>query len=126
MPDKITYRQLNSAVTGFAKRVSRGSEAIKGESLVISDAAVDTARTAEGIAGMGIDPDTVAETRGLARLMDGLSASATAYVSTADTTARAAQAAHDQNRDSHQGIAEAFNRSPVDLSAVNRTWFAQE
>ncbi|GGZ82670.1 hypothetical protein GCM10010328_66360 [Streptomyces rubiginosohelvolus] len=75
---------------------------------------------------MGVDSDTIAETNHLAKLMDGLSDSAHAYVSAADTTAKSAKAAHAQNQTSHGGIAEAVSRATVQTSGLNREWLRQE
>lgn len=125
MAAEITYKKLNKTVTDLAKQVVRGSEAIKASGTEISEAALDTARIAEGIASLGVDPDTIAETRALARMLTGLSEATGTYMGAADTTAKSAKAAHDQNRTSHQGIAEAFGRSPVDLSGVKPGWFSQ-
>ncbi|MFW3477486.1 hypothetical protein [Streptomyces microflavus] len=110
MATDIRFRDLQKAVDTLGKQVIRASEAIQHHGQFITGEAQDTARTAEGIAAMGVDPDTIAETQHLARLMDGLSDSAHAYASAADTTAKAAKAAHAQNQASHGGIAEAVSR----------------
>ena len=126
MATDITYRELQKAVTDLGKQVVRASEAIRARAQTILDEARDTARVADGIAALGVDQATVAETTSLARLMDGLSDSARAYASAADTTARSAQAAHHQNQASHGGIAEAVSRSQVDVTRLDREWLRQE
>lgn len=126
MTADITYRELQRDVTNLGKQVMRASEAIRGHAQTITDEACDTARVAEAIATLGVDQETVAETSALARLMDSLSDAAIGYASKADTTAKAAQAAHDQNQTSHGGIAEAVSRSSVDVSNLNREWLRQE
>lgn len=122
----ITYRELQRDVTNLGKQVVQASEAIRGHAQTITDEAADTARVAEAIAALGVDHETVAETSALARLMDSLSDAAISYASKADTTAKAAQAAHTQNQASHGGIAEAVSRSSVDVSNLRREWLQQE
>lgn len=126
MAADLKYQQLQKAVTDLGKQVVRASEAILVHAQNITNEARDTARTAEGIGALGVDHATVAETLALAQLMDGLSDSAYAYASAADTTSKAAKAAHDQNQASHGGIAEAVQRSTVDVSGLNRDWLRQE
>src|SRR5919107_4570279 len=106
MPD-LTYGQLAKATATLAKDIARSSEAIHGHAKTIADEAKDTARIAESIGALRVDSATVAETRELARLMDGIAAAAVDYAAAGDTTARAAQAAHDQNTSSHSAIGEA-------------------
>ncbi|WP_461712165.1 hypothetical protein [Streptomyces sp. DSM 41013] len=124
----LTYAQLAKATAALAKDITRSSEAIHTHAKNIADEAQDTARTAESIAALRVDQATVAETREVARLMDGIAGAATAYASAGDTTARAAQAAHDQNKTSHSGIGEAVSHSTVgrDIYQVDRTWLTQE
>ncbi|WP_432185485.1 hypothetical protein [Streptomyces tendae] len=127
MPD-LTYAQLAKATAALAKDITRSSEAIHTHAKNIADEAQDTARTAESIAALRVDSATVAEIREVARLMDGIAGAATAYAAAGDTTARAAQAAHDQNKASHAGIGEAISRSTVgrDIYQTDRTWLTQE
>jgi methyl-accepting chemotaxis protein len=122
----LKYRQLQKAVTDLGREVTRGAEAIHARAQKIDEEAQDTARLAEQIHGMGVDPDTISETRETAKLMASLSAGARTYASAGDTTARAAKAAHDQAHASHDGINEKINRSPVDVSNLNREWLRQE
>lgn len=124
----LTYAQLAKATAALAKDITRSSEAIHTHAKNIADEAQDTARTAESIAALRVDSATVAETREVARLMDGIAGAATAYAAAGDTTARAAQAAHDQNKASHSGIGEAVSRSTVgrDIYQTDRTWLTQE
>ncbi|KPC96588.1 hypothetical protein ADL27_02800 [Streptomyces sp. NRRL F-6602] len=127
MPD-LTYTQLAKATAALAKDITRSSEAIHGHAKNIADEAQDTSRVAESIAALRVDGATVAETRDLSRLMDGVSTAAIAYASAGDTTARAAQAAHDQNKASHAGIGEAMSRSTVgrEIYDVDPAWLTQE
>ncbi|MEU5742057.1 hypothetical protein ABZ784_29200 [Streptomyces tendae] len=127
MPD-LTYGQLAKATATLAKDITRSSEAIHTHAKNIADEAQDVARTAESIAALRVDGATVAETRELSRLMDGIASTALAYAAAGDTTARAAQAAHDQNKASHSSIGEAMSRSTVgrDIYQVERTWLTQE
>jgi hypothetical protein len=124
----LTYGQLAKATAALAKDITRSSEAIHTHAKNIADEAQDTGRVAESIAALRVDQATVAETREIARLMDGIAGAATAYASAGDTTARAAQAAHDQNKASHAGIGEAVSRSTIgrDIHELDRTWLTQE
>lgn len=127
MPE-LTHNQLKKAVAGIAKTVARSAEAIRGHAKNIDDEATDTSRVAEMIATIHVDPSTVAETRELAKIMAGVSEASIAYAAAGDTTARAAQAAHDQARASHDGIHEAASRSSAgrDVYNVHRDWLTQQ
>jgi hypothetical protein len=127
MPE-LTYAQLAKATAHLARDITRSSEAIRVHAKQISDEAKDTARVAESIGALRVDTATVAETRHLSKLMDGVSEAAINYAAAGDNTARAAQAAHDQNKASHSGIGEAAGRSPVGAQVydVDRGWFTQE
>ncbi|AKZ60713.1 hypothetical protein SAM23877_p004 (plasmid) [Streptomyces ambofaciens ATCC 23877] len=127
MPD-LTYGQLAKQTSALAKDIARSSEAIVGHAKAIADEAKDTARVAESIGALRVDQATVAETRDVARLMDGVAAAAADYAAAGDTTARTAQAAHDQNKASHSRIGEAAARSSVgrEIYDVDRGWLTQE
>lgn len=127
MPE-LTYAQLQKAVTTLAKDIARGAEAIGRHAQAIDEEARDTARVGDLIGAMKVDTATVAETHELSKIMAGLSEAALAYAAAGDDTARAAQAAHDQNRHSHGGINEAASRSPVgrEIYDVDRGWLSQE
>lgn len=122
----LTYAQLKAAVDALAKNVAQDSEKIRVFARQVADEATDTARVAEGIGAKGVDKETVAETQQLSKLMHGLSQAAIEYASAGDTTAKAARAAHSQTQRTHAGIQEAFTRSPVDLSNLDREWLRQE
>lgn len=122
----LTLNQLKKAVSDVANRTARRGEKIRVLARHIEDVAEDTARVADGIGAMKVDVDTVSETQELARIMAGLSEAALTYASASDTTARRAQAAHDQAQASHGGIQEAFRRAPVDTRGLNREWLRQE
>ncbi|HEX5567098.1 MAG TPA: hypothetical protein VFY14_09285 [Streptomyces sp.] len=124
----LTYAQLAKATTALAKDITRSAEAIRGHAKEISDEAQDTARVAEAIGALRVDAATVAETRELAKLMDGVAGAATAYAAAGDTTARTAQAAQAQNQSSHARIGEAAARSSVgrEIYDVDRGWLTQE
>ncbi|PVC80629.1 hypothetical protein DBP19_36435 [Streptomyces sp. CS090A] len=123
---RITYRALQKAVADLAKKVVTDADVILAHTTELATQAADTARIADGISALGVDPATVAETSHLARLMDGISDSNRAYMGASLDTYHAAKATHQQNKASHGGIAEAFNRSPVDASNLNREWLRQE
>ncbi|WP_042174529.1 hypothetical protein [Streptomyces sp. NBRC 110035] len=127
MPD-LTYAQLAKQTAALARDVTRSSEAIRGHAKSLADEAKDTARLAESIGALKVDSATVAETRELARLMDGLAAGVIDYAAAGDTTARAAQAAHDQNQASHARIGEAAARSTAgrEVYDIDRGWLTQE
>lgn len=126
MPE-LTYAQLQKAVTTLSKTIARDAEAIREHAKTISDEAKDTARTAEQIAALHVDRATVAETHELAKIMEGVSEAVIAYAAAGDTTARQAQAAHEQNRSSHDAINQAVARSTADgIHDVSREWFRQE
>lgn len=124
----ITYGQLQRAITALHKDITRSAEQIRAYAQWINDEAQDTARVAQAIGAIGVDHATVAETHEVAKMMAGLSDAAIAYTNAADNTAKAAQAAYDQNQTSHDGIHEAARRSPVgrEIYSVNRGWLAQE
>ncbi|MFE6126743.1 hypothetical protein ACFQ6Q_00500 [Streptomyces sp. NPDC056437] len=122
-----TYSQLLRDVTALQKGVIRDAEGTRAASAWIDDEAKDTARVAEMIGGMRVDPDTVSETRDLSKIMQGVSSAAISYASAADTTAKSAQAVYDQARASHHGVNEAIGRAAVDnIHDVDREWFRQE
>ncbi|WP_331756592.1 hypothetical protein [Streptomyces decoyicus] len=125
MPD-ITYKQLKAAVEDLAKEVNRASDAIRARAQQIDEEAKDTARIAEMIASMGVDTETVGETRDLSRLMNGVSEAAIAYASAGDNTAKSASAAAIQAHTTHGGIQEAVSRAPVDVRGLDREWLRQD
>ncbi|MFE4915821.1 hypothetical protein ACFRCX_30415 [Streptomyces sp. NPDC056652] len=123
---ELTYKQLLKAVTDLQKDVTRSSEAIRVKAQQMDEEARDTARIAEMIGGMGVDSDTISETRDLSRLMNGVSEAAIAYASAGDNTAKAAKAAYDQAHATHGGIQEAFARAAVDMTSLDRDWLRQD
>lgn len=125
MPE-LTYTQLTAAVARLEESIARDADEIRTRALLMEEIAQDTGRVAEMIGSMKVDPLTVGETRDLARIMLGISEVTHAYASAADTTAKMAAAAGAQARTTHAGIDEAVSRAPVDVSGVNRSWFAEE
>ncbi|MFJ2110597.1 hypothetical protein ACIOEX_01490 [Streptomyces sp. NPDC087850] len=122
----ITYPELQRSIANLMMEVVRATDAIRTHGLNIAEEASETAQLADGIAAIGVDRDTVAETTQLSRIMDGLSDSARVYTAVGDTTSKAAEAAYEQNLVSHGGIGEAVSRSPVDVSNLDREWLRQE
>lgn len=120
----ITYRQLRREVQALAKDVRKGAEGVRTRAKAVDEEAKDTTRVAEMIAGMGVSPHTVAETRELAKIMRGVSEASIAYATASDTTAKAADAADAQARASHEGIQQAVSKSPD--HAKNHKWYRQE
>jgi hypothetical protein len=124
MAADLTYRQLVKAVRELAREVRRDTEAHRKLALKQQEEAKDTGHIAEQIAALGVDAATVAETREVARIMQGLSASALSYASTADEASRAAKAAESEAVTTHGSIQEAVDRSPVPMA--NAAFYTQE
>lgn len=116
MAADLTYRQLLRATRELAREVRRDTEAHRKLAAKQDEEAKDTGRIAEQIAALGVDAATVAETREVARNMRGLSESALAYAAGTDDAARAAKAAENEAVNTHGGIQEAVDRSPVDMA----------
>lgn len=126
MPD-ITLEQFKQAVTDFGKEVMVNAEAIRGWGQFIDGEASDTAHVAGMIAAKRVDQETIGETHELAQIMRGVSEQSIQYAATSDTTARLAQASHDEAVNSHQAISEQVNASPaVGIHDVDNDWLAQE
>lgn len=128
MPSEITYRQLAKAVSDLAAASARNADTIHANAAWIDEEARDTARIADQLGARRVDRVTVGETHELSKIMQGLSDAVLAYASAGDTTSRMAAAAHDANRDSHDGIQEAVSRSTVgrDIHDVDRDWLARD
>jgi hypothetical protein len=128
MPSELTYRALAKAVSDLATTSARNAETIHANATWMSEEARDTARIADQIGARRVDNITVGETHEVSKIMQGLSEAVLAYAVAGDTTSRAATAAHDANRDSHDGINEATARSTVghDVYEVDRGWFERE
>lgn len=123
MPE-LTYNQLQAAVTAMTKKIARSSEAIRQDTRLIDREAQATRRDAEAIASLRVDKASVGECHELSKIIAGLSEAVIEHAAAADNTAKRAQAVHTQNQDSHSGIKEAVNRSPVgqEIYGVNRQW----
>ncbi|MFD9249494.1 hypothetical protein [Streptomyces bottropensis] len=123
----LTYKQLLRQSTALARQIVRDAEGIRKVSGQIQQEADDTSSISQMIAAMKVDPNTVAETTELAKIMRGLSDAAIQYAAGSDDTAKAAQATYDETRNSHGGINQAVNASNVTgIHNVNRDWFTQE
>jgi hypothetical protein len=120
----LTYRELLREAKALARDVRRATEHHKKMATAMGAQAKDTGRVAEQIAALHVDTATVAETREVARIMQGLSTAAIAYANAADEASRAAAAAEQLTVATHGGIQEAADRSPVPMAA--RGWYAQE
>ena len=127
MPD-LTSQQLAKAVSDMAKNSARNMDAIQAAAQWITSEGDDTRRIAEQIGAMRVDAPTIAETKEVAHVMQGLAAAAYDYAATAGETSKRASAAHEANRKSHDGIGEAMHRSPVGAAIfdVKRGWLSQE
>ncbi|MFF4384450.1 hypothetical protein [Kitasatospora sp. NPDC001547] len=120
----LAYRELKREVAKLAKDVIRGAEHHKLLASRLAEGAKNVGRTADNIASLNVDAATVAETRELAKTMQGLSQSATGYANRADTASQSAHAAEDEAILSHEGIQQAVDNTPVPMA--DRTWYTQE
>lgn len=120
----LTYQELLRETRTLARGVRKATETHKKMAGALHDGAQETGRIAEQIAALHVDNATVAETREVGRIMDGMSTAAIAYANAADEAARAAVAAEQQTITDHGGIKEAADRSPVDMA--DRDWYRQE
>jgi membrane protease subunit (stomatin/prohibitin family) len=120
----LTYRELLRQVRALARDVRRATDAHKKTATAMTEEAKDTGRIAEQIAALKVDTATVAETREVARIMQGLSQSALAYANAADEAWHAAVAAEQQALTDHGGIQQAADSSTVPMA--DRQWYTQE
>ncbi|MFD6149475.1 hypothetical protein [Streptomyces sp. NPDC060243] len=127
MSEKITYAQLQAKTAALEKQITQHAEAIRQESRALAEEARDTQHVAEQIAAKNVDSATVGETRDLARVMQGLADSLTAYATAGNATARRAKTVHDTNRDSHSEILAQVRRSQVGtgIYILDRIWLEQ-
>jgi acyl-CoA synthetase (NDP forming) len=127
MPE-ITYRSLQRGVNDLTRVIARNNEAIQRQCQILIDEAVDTMRTADQIGAVKVDKATVGETQQVGKVMLGLSNAVGEFSAAQDNTAKRAQAVHDSNHRSHDGVNEAVNASPVgqEIFLVHRDWFTQE
>jgi hypothetical protein len=127
MAADMTYEQFLKAVTGFSQEVVANADSVNRWAEYIDREATDTGHVAELIGAKNVDRDTVAETQQLARIMRDTSEDAIQYAALANTTARLARNSHTQAQNSHQGIHEHVNASPVDnIHDVDNSWFTQD
>ncbi|MGV9891721.1 hypothetical protein [Streptomyces sp. NPDC003395] len=123
----ITMNQLQQAITDIDTDLIRSMQTHQALAKRISEEADETARIAEQIGSMRVDPDTVSETRECAKIMAGLSDTATAYAASCHTTMKAGESAYHQLHTSHLSIRNAVNRSGVtNIHDVDRDWLRQE
>lgn len=120
----LTYRQLLRDTRALAKDVRKAEERHKQMAREMGEQAKDTGRIAEQITTLKVDSATVAETREVSRIMQGLSQASLAYGTAADEASRAATAAEQQAVTVHGGINEAANRSTTPMA--DRVWYTQE
>ncbi|MBF4138151.1 hypothetical protein [Streptomyces albidoflavus] len=124
---QLTYKALVRTTEAKETALLRNAESIQKAADDIKAFADDTAADAEALGAKSVDRDSVAECQDLAKLIQGVSTSASTYAAKASDTAKAARAAGDQARTTHAGFQEAFERSDVqDLEHVSRDWFEQE
>lgn len=124
MPATLTFRELLKETRALAKEIRQATGAHKTLAKTLTDEAKDTGRVAEQIVALNVDQATIAETRELASIMQGLSTATLAYATAADEASRAAAAAERQAVTDHGGIQQAADRSPVRMA--NASWYTQE
>lgn len=120
----LTYLELRRETKALARDVRRATEQHKKTAAAMDAEAKDTSRIAEQIAALKVDTATVAETREVSRIMQGLSQAALAFANAAEETSRSATAADQQAQSDHGGIHEAVGSSPVPMA--DRAWYTQE
>ncbi|MER8188202.1 hypothetical protein [Kitasatospora sp. NPDC094015] len=119
-----TYIEMLRTVRALAKEVRRATDAHRTMATALTGEAKDTGRIAEQIGALRVDTATVAETREVSRIMQGLSQNAIAYANAADDAARQATATENTTVDHHGGIKQAADSSPVPMA--DKAWYAQE
>jgi hypothetical protein len=124
MATTLTYRGLRRKVRVLAKQIMAETEKHKKLAKTLGDEAKDTGRIAEQIAALKVDSATVAETREVSRIMQGLSTTALAYSTAADEAHRAASATDAEAVRLHDGIQQAADKSPVPMAKAS--WYTQE
>jgi transposase InsO family protein len=120
----LTYRQLRRQTRAWGGGIRATASAHKKTAAVQAAEAKDTGRVAEQIATLKVDEATVAETREVAKIMQGISTVALSYANAADEAERAAAAAEQQAAADHGGIQQAVDSSPVRMAKSN--WYTQE
>lgn len=124
MAQGLTYRELLRQVVKLTAEVWRDTAAFQAVAATQEAEAKDTGRIAEQIAALKVDTATVAETREVSRIMQGLSNAAIASANATEETARHAAAANQQARSDHDGIQQAADSAPVPMA--DRQWYTQE
>ncbi|MFF3067156.1 hypothetical protein [Kitasatospora sp. NPDC057936] len=124
MPADLTHRELVRQVRELSRELRRDTAAFRALAKAQQQEAQETGRIADQIAALHVDSATIAETREVARIMQGLSQAAIAYESAAEEAGRSAAATETQARTDHDGIQQAVDSSPVPMA--DRTWYTQE
>lgn len=120
----ITYRQLRSEVQRFAKEVRKNADQLSERAKETERLAGRTAKVGDAIAAMMVAAATIGEMSELAQIMRAAAQGASIFIAASDGAAKAADAADDQARVSHEGINEAVGRSPE--HAGKSGWYKQE
>ncbi|MFD7448285.1 hypothetical protein [Kitasatospora sp. NPDC059827] len=124
MATDLTYRELVRQVRELSRKVRRDTAAFQALATAQKEQAQQTGRLAEQIATLHVDAATVAETREVSRIMQGLSDAAIAYAASAEEAGREAVATERQAHTDHDGIQQAVDSSRVPMA--DRTWYTQE
>ncbi|MCC9312078.1 hypothetical protein LN042_34320 [Kitasatospora sp. RB6PN24] len=120
----LTYRQLLREVRSLAREIGRDTDGHRQLAKALEDEARDTGRIAEQISALKVDSATVAETREVGRIMQGISTAAIAYAAAATEAGQHARTADQQAVTDHDGIQQAVDSSPVEMA--DRGWYTQE
>lgn len=124
MPKGITYVQLAAEAKALAGQIRASAVRHSQLAAQLDIEAKDTGRIAEQISTLSVDAATIADTRELARIMQGVSQATVAYATAATEASRAARAVERQNASDHGGIHEAVRSAPVPMA--DRDWYTQE
>lgn len=123
----LTNKQLQARTIAIAKQAARSSQEINQVASLFAEEARDTRRIVNMIGSKKVDPDTVAETEELAKIIDGLSDAALTYATTTEDTSRSADWTAQTARTVHDNIGEQVNRSPArNIHDVQREWLQQQ
>ncbi|MFE4398726.1 MULTISPECIES: hypothetical protein [Streptomycetaceae] len=120
----LTYISLRLSVRSAAKKARALADRQAKLTARLQEESDDVKRIAEQIASLKVDPFTVAETEDVGGLMRQLWKYAAWYAAAALETSKNAFAADRQAQESHGGIKEAADRSPVEMA--DRGWYKQE
>ncbi|MER8103863.1 hypothetical protein [Kitasatospora sp. NPDC094016] len=120
----LTYIGLKLAVIRAARKARNLADRQEKLTATLKEQSDEVVRIADQIASLNVDASTVAETKEVGRYMHVLWKAATYYATAAQETSKYAFAADRQAQESHGGIKEAADKSPVKMA--DRGWYKQE